>query len=401
MEVLLSIEIIDTVSTSGASRGTTGETLTRHTAHTGHATSSTVDSLHDGRELALDLLLLALNSVGISLSVGLKPLETLVGAVLDGGSIVGGEFKVLLVKSVLHLEAVVLERVLGLDLLLLHLILSSELLGILDHLLDLVLGKSTLVVGDGDLVDLTSALVDSGDVKDTIGIDIEGDLNLGSTTRGRGDVVKVELAEEVVVLGELTLTIEDLDHNTGLVVSVGGEGLGLLGGDGRVSVNEVGHDTAGGLNTHGKRGDIEEEELLSLGVTTTGEDGSLDSGTVGDGVIGVDRLVKSLTTEEVDEHLLDLGDSRGTTDKDDLVDLTLGGVGILENVLNRGHALSEEVHAELLELSTRDVGGVILTIGKGIALNRGLSGGRKDSLRLLAGRSESTILVFFLKSFMQ
>ena len=42
--------------------------------------------------------------------------------------------------------------------------------------------------------------------------------------------------EEIVVLGHGTLTLEDLDQHTGLVVSVGGEGLRLLGGDGGVSV---------------------------------------------------------------------------------------------------------------------------------------------------------------------
>jgi len=104
----------------------------------------------------------------------------------------------------------------------------------------------------------------------------------------RGNAIKVELTEQVAILGEFTLTLEDLDHHTRLVISVGGEDLVLLGGDGCVSVDEVGHDTTSSLNTERKRGDIQKKELLGLLVTTTGEDSSLDGGTVSDGLIGVD-----------------------------------------------------------------------------------------------------------------
>ena len=46
---------------------------------------------------------------------------------------------------------------------------------------------------------------------------------------------------------------------------------------------------------------------------------TLDSGTIGDGLIGVDGLVELLAVEVVLEELLDLGDTGGTTDQDDLV----------------------------------------------------------------------------------
>ena len=62
-----------------------------------------------------------------------------------------------------------------------------------------------------------------------------------NTTRSRGDARELGLAEEVVVLGPSTLTLVDLDQDTGLVVGVGREDLRLLGGDGGVTFDESGH----------------------------------------------------------------------------------------------------------------------------------------------------------------
>ena len=384
-------------STTGASAW---HTTTWHTAwHTWHATggtgslwaSSLVDSHHDWVELGLKLLLLLLDGLSL-LRVGLKELETLSGGVLDGLLILIGEvgLQLLLVEGVLHLEAVVLKTVLGLNLLSDGVILSSELVSVGDHLLDLLLGEATLVVGNGDLLGLTSGLVTSGHVEDTVGIDIEGDLNLRSTT-GRGrDTLEVELSEQVVVLGHLTLTLVNLDHNTWLVVSVGGEGLLLLGGNAGVTGNEDGHDTTGSLNTLGKRGDIEEEEVLDLLTALTGEDSSLDGSTVGDSLIWVDGSVELLAVEEVLEHALDLGDTGGATNKNDLVDLGLGDVSILEDLLDGRHALAELRHAKLLELGTGHVDVEILTLGESLAVDLRLMGAGENSLGLLALSSKTT-----------
>jgi hypothetical protein len=336
--------------------------------------------------------LLALDGVTVGFWVALEPLETLSGHGFDGGLLLIGELslELLLVEGVLHLEAVVLESVLGLDLLLDDLVLSLELLGILDHLLDILFGESTLVVGDGNLVLLTSALIDGGDVKNTVGIDIEGDLDLWNTSWSWWDTLKVEFTELMVVLGHLSLTLEDLDQDTWLVILVSGESLGLLGWDGSVSLNDISHDTTSGLDTHGKWGDIEEQKLLGLFVTLTGEDGSLDGGTVSNSLIWVDGFVKGLSVEEVGEHGLNLWDSGRSTDENDLVDLTFTNTGVLEDVLDWWHALSEEVHAELLELGSGDVGVVVLTFGKSLALNWGLMRSGENSLGLLALSSESS-----------
>jgi hypothetical protein len=157
-----------------------------------------------------------------------------------------------------------------------------------------------------------------------------------------------------------------------LVVLIGGESLGLLGWDSGVSVNDVGHNSTSGLDTHGKWGDIEEKELLSLLVSLSGKDSSLDGGTVSNSLIWVNRFVEGLSVEEIGKHGLNLWDSCGSTDKNDFMNLSLTNLGILEDVFDWWHTFSEEVHAEFLELSSGDIGVVIFTFSEGFALNWGL-----------------------------
>ena len=68
----------------------------------------------------------------------------------------------------------------------------------------------TFVVCDCDLVLLASALVNSTDIQDAIGINVEGDLNLRNTTRSWGDASQLKLTQQVVVLGHGSLTLVNL-----------------------------------------------------------------------------------------------------------------------------------------------------------------------------------------------
>ncbi len=138
------------------------------------------------------------------------------------------------------------------------------LLGVVDHTLDFLLRQATLIVRDRNAIRLAGGLIGSGDVEDTVGIDIEGDLDLGDATRGGWDTRELELSEEIVILGARTLTLIDLDEDTRLVVGVCGEDLGLLGGDGGVTLDECCHDTTRGLDTQRERRNVEKEQILSL-----------------------------------------------------------------------------------------------------------------------------------------
>ena len=100
---------------------------------------------------------------------------------------------------------------LGLNTVLLGVIFSLEFLGIVDHTLDVFLGETSLVVGDGDLILFTGRLVGSRDVEDTVGIDVEGDFDLWNTTWCWWDASQIEFTKDIVVLGHGTFTFEDLE----------------------------------------------------------------------------------------------------------------------------------------------------------------------------------------------
>lgn len=389
--------IITTLAASATRTASTGEAA--GAASSGHATGHTatltraVELHHDGVGDSLELLLVLLVLLLRGGLAVVEPSNDLVDLSLEG--LLVGSLDLLLdlgvAEGVAKRVGIRLEAVLGRDTGALSLILLLVLLGISEHALDLLLGQAALVVGDDNLVGLASALLDGRDVQDTVGIKIEGDLNLGNTTRSRRNTSKLELAEEVVVLGALTLTLEDLDKDTRLVVGEGGEDLGLLGGDGGVAGNELGHHTPSGLDTHGEGSDVKQQNLVGrLGAGVTGENGSLDCGTVGDSLIGVDGAVGLLAVEVVGDELLNAGDTGGATDEDDLVDLALVDLGVAEDTVDGLDGRAEEILAELLETGTGDGGVEIDTLEERVDLNGGLSRRRKSALRTLASRAQTT-----------
>jgi hypothetical protein len=285
----------------------------------------------------------------------------------------------LVVDLVLQGEGVVLEAVTGLDALASCLVLFGVLLSLLNHALDFLGAEATLVVGDGNALALTGALVTSANLQDTVGIELERDLDLRNTTGSGGNTGKLELAELVVVFGHGTLTLEDLDQDDGLVVSGGRENLGLLGGDGSATLDQVGHDTTSGLNTESKRVDIHQDNLAGLGLTR--QNTTLNSGTVGDGLVGVDTLA-GLLSEELLEHGLNLGDTSGTTNKDNIINVALLELGVLEDLLNGLEGLLEEIVVQLLELGAGQSLGEVGAVEEGLDFDAGAHLGRQSTLGL-------------------
>ena len=304
-------------ATRSASTGEAART-TGHTARHATLTTRSVELHHDGVGNTLELLLMLLVLLTSSLLVVVEPGNDLIDLGLEGLLVTSLDLLIDLgvAEGVSERVGIRLETVLGRDTAALGLILLLELLGISKHALDVLLGKTTLVVGDDNLVGLSGALLDSRDVHDSVGIKIKSNLDLGNTTGGRRDTGKLELAHEVVVLGALTLTLVDLNKDTGLVVREGREDLGLLGGDGGVSGNELGHHTTSSLNTEREGSNIEKQDLVGgLGGSITGQDGGLDGGTVGNSLIGVDGLVGLLSVEIVGNELLDPWDASGPSNK--------------------------------------------------------------------------------------
>lgn len=303
---------------------------------------------------------------------------------------------IVVVDLVLQVICVVLELVARLNALTGSLVLIGVLLGFLNHALDFLSRETALVVGDSDALGLASTLVNCRDLENAVGIELEGDLDLGNATGRRAafmlmfvsystwrkdvrDVGELELAEVIVVLCHTSFAFEYLDQNHRLVVGSGGEDLALLGGNGGTTLDEVSHDSTSGLDTESKRVDVHEDDTTSSLVT--GENTTLNGSTESDSLIGVDILA-SLLSEVLLEHSLNLRDTGGTTDKDNVIDVALLELSVLENLLNWLERLLEQISVELFEFGAGKGLGKVLALVERFDLDLGCLLGRKRALGL-------------------
>ncbi len=180
---------------------------------------------------------------------------------------------------------------------------------------------------------------------DAVGVDIEGDLDLRYTARGRRDTGQLEGAEQLVVRGDLTLTLEHLDLHRRLVVVGRGEGLRALGRDGGIALDELGHHAALGLDTQRQRGDIEQQDILDLTLEHTGLQGGAD----GDDLVRVHALVGLLAAGQLADQVRDGGHTGRTTDEHDVVDIGHVDTRVLDHGLERRASAVEQVRGDLLE----------------------------------------------------
>src|SRR5690625_4344292 len=127
---------------------------------------------------------------------------------------------------------------------------------------------------------------------DTVGVNIEGDLNLRHTTWRRGNTGQLEVAQWLVICGKFTFTLENLNINCRLVVVCSSEGLGAFGWNSRVTLNELSHHATLGFNTQGQRSDVNQQDVF----TVTGKHASLNGSTNRDNLIRVDATVWFFTT---------------------------------------------------------------------------------------------------------
>merc|ERR1712033_116616 len=120
----------------------------------------------------LNLLLLLLELLDLGELVGIEPLDGVIALVRDLLLVVLGDLisHLLVLDGGLHVKVVALQSVLGCDSVLLLVVFLLELFSVIDHALNFFLGQTTLVIGNGDLVLLASALVTSRNVQDTVGV---------------------------------------------------------------------------------------------------------------------------------------------------------------------------------------------------------------------------------------
>ncbi|KAK8923280.1 NAD-specific glutamate dehydrogenase [Metarhizium anisopliae] len=387
----MSVTYIAIVNSASAREAARTARTTRHTAgHTASLATSSVELHHDGVGNGLNLLLLGLILLGAGLLVLVKPRAN-VGS--GGELLLVAGVKLLvyarLLKGGAQVGSVVVKGISGADTATLGLISFLVLLSISQHALNLFLGQAALVVGDDNLVGLAGALLNSGDVHDTIGIKIKGNLNLGNTAGSGRNTSELKLAEQVVVLGALTFTFKDLDKHTRLVIGEGREDFGLLGGNGGVAGDKLGHHATSGLNTERQRSDIEQQNAAGGLRVVARQDSGLDGSTIGDSLIGIDGLAGLLAVEVLSDELLDTGDTGRATDEDDLVNLVLVDLGIRDDAVERLHGRTEEILAKLFETSSGDGGVEVDVLHQRVDLNRGLRSRRQSALGTLTGASKT------------
>ena len=192
---------------------------------------------------------------------------------------------------------------------------------------------------------LACCLILGANVKDTVGIDIEGYLNLRHTTTSGCDAIEVELADALVLACHGTFALKDVDGDCCLVVGSCGEDFTLLAGDGRVGFDESSHHAAHRLDTHRKRRYVKQHDVALVAC----EDCTLDACADGNHFVGVHALA-GFFAEEVSHELLHSGDTCGTAHEDDLVDVAVGKTCVLHSLLARSLTSLDEAVGELLEL---------------------------------------------------
>ena len=179
----------------------------------------------------------------------------------------------------------------------------------------------------------------------TVGINIEGDFDLRHTTGSRSNAVQMEGSEALVVAGKLTLALQDIDLNAGLVVRSGGEDLALLGGDGGVAVDDLGADTAQRLDAEAQRGDIQQQQALDIALQNAALNGSADS----NALIGVDALER-LAAQLLLDSVIDGRDTGGAADHQHLGEVGSLQAGISQSLADGGHRALDQISGQLIEL---------------------------------------------------
>mmetsp|Transcript_24123 Transcript_24123/g.50076 ORF Transcript_24123/g.50076 Transcript_24123/m.50076 type:complete len:209 (-) Transcript_24123:106-732(-) len=199
---------------------------------TGTASTTAAVVLRDDRSAnSFDLLVLLLDFLSICLWVGIQPRLAILQSVQNGLLLIGVHLfaKAFVVPRAFcgrsHRMDVAVEGVLRINTFLDLLVLIRKLLGLADHLLDLFFRQAALVVGDGDLLALSGALVFCTYVQNAVAVDLKGHFNLWLTTGSRRNPAKLKLAQEVVVFGHGPFTFIDLDVHCWLIVLVCGEDL--------------------------------------------------------------------------------------------------------------------------------------------------------------------------------
>ena len=97
-------------------------------------------------------------------------------------------------------------------------------------------------------------------------------------------------------------------------------------------------------------------------------------------------LIETVGNSKLD----DTGNTSGTTNENDLVNLGLVDLRIAEDLLNRLESAAKEILAKLLEAGTGEGGVEVDALEERVDFDRGLGGGGERTLGTLASGTETT-----------
>ncbi|ENY83155.1 NAD-specific glutamate dehydrogenase [Sphingopyxis sp. MC1] len=263
------------------------------------------------------------------------------------------------------------------------LVLFGELFGVLDHLVDVGIRKAARSL-DLDLLFLAGALVLRADVDDTVGVDVEGHLDLRHAARRRRDADQVELAEHLVVGGHFALALEDADSHRRLIVVGGRIDLALFGRDRRVAVDHAREHAAQRLDAKAQRGHVEQQHVLDVAL----QHARLDRRADGDDFIGVDAGVRFLA-EEILHDFAHARHAGHAANQHDFVDLACRNAGVLDRLLARFEGALDQLFDQLFQVGAGDrLDEVLRPVGVGGdegQVDLGRRSRRQFDLRLFGG----------------
>ena len=178
-------------------------------------------------------------------------------------------------------------------------VLLCELLWILNHLVNLILGETSLIISDSYALCLSCASLFCYHTEYTVLINLECDFNLGDSSLSGRYAIQVKLPKQVIIFHKCSLTLIDGNAYLGLLILSGCERLCFLGRDHSPTGKDLRHHTSYGLNTEGQGSYINEQDILGLLRGLSTQDTSLNCGTISYGLIWVNTTVRIFTVEEV------------------------------------------------------------------------------------------------------
>ena len=194
---------------------------------------------------------------------------------------------------------------------------------------------------------LAGRLVLGRHVENTVGVDVEGDFNLGNATTCGSDSFEVELADGLVLSCHRTLALQHVDGDGGLVVDGGREGFRLLARNGRVGINQLRHHATERLDSERQRSHVEQHDVAHTAFLV--QNSTLNRGTDSHHFIRIHTL-RRLFAEIVLHERLHGGNTARTTHEDDFVDVAGREFCVAHGVLAGHEASLNQRVGQLLEL---------------------------------------------------